>query len=86
MNWYHLKEKISYSAMERKGEKNQTNLRCLTFPEKFFFPAKCIRTEMRLFSYACNIRLSNFIFDLIVGEMIRKLITKLMNNLMACSG
>lgn len=37
---------------------------------------------MRLFSYACNIRLSNFVFDLIVGEMIRKLITKLMNNLM----
>lgn len=68
--------------MDKKGEKNQTNLRCLTFPGRFFFSAKCIRTEMRLFSYACNIRLSNFVFDLIVGEMIRKLITKLMNNLM----
>lgn len=38
--------------------------------------------EMRLFLYVCNIRLFNFVFDFIVGEMIRKLIIKLMNNLM----
>lgn len=42
--------------------------------------------EMRLFLYVCNIRLFNFVFDFIVGEMIRKLIIKLMNNLMVCSG
>lgn len=81
MNWSHLKENTFYSAIDKKSKKkNKTNLRSLTFPGKFY-TAQYIRTEMTLVSYACKIRLSNFVFDVIVGEMIRKLIIKLMNNL-----
>lgn len=65
--------------------KKSNKYEVLTFPERSF-TSECITTEMMVFSYACNIRLSNFVFDLIVGEIIRKLIMSLMNNLIACSG
>ena len=85
MNWSISRKRFRTALWIRRVRKNQTNLTCLTFPEKFY-SAKFIRTEMGLFSNAWDIRLSNFVCDLIVGEMIRKLITRLMNNLMACSG